>query len=198
MTTGQWLANPDGTRWFFDSGALSLDFGLGGVDVREQFASPADLVEWLAERFERVEKKASTGELRDAVLLREAIASAARAVALGGAPTRDDVDTINLFAAMPDVPPALAGGRRRAGAGRVRAAQALASVARDAVRVFTTHGRLDDAGEASARRRIRECEADDCGYVFLDESRADNRRWCSMQRCGNRAKVRAHRARALG
>src|SRR5690606_14843743 len=122
---------------------------------------PADLVEWLAERFERVEKRASAGELRDAVLLREAIASAARAVALGGVPARDDVDTINLFAAMPDVPPALAGGRRRAGAGRVRAAQALASVARDAVRVLTTHGRLDDAGEASARRRIRECEADD-------------------------------------
>jgi predicted RNA-binding Zn ribbon-like protein len=31
--------------------------------------------------------------------------------------------------------------------------------------------------------------------VFRDESRTANRRWCSMQRCGNRAKVRAHRAR---
>ncbi|MEQ1734865.1 MAG: CGNR zinc finger domain-containing protein, partial [Rhodoglobus sp.] len=25
--------------------------------------------------------------------------------------------------------------------------------------------------------------------------RSNNRRWCSMQRCGNRAKVRAHRAK---
>jgi predicted RNA-binding Zn ribbon-like protein len=32
--------------------------------------------------------------------------------------------------------------------------------------------------------------------VFYDESRAGSRRWCSMQRCGNRAKVRAHRQRA--
>jgi predicted RNA-binding Zn ribbon-like protein len=32
--------------------------------------------------------------------------------------------------------------------------------------------------------------------VFFDESRSNNRRWCSMQRCGNRSKVRAHRERA--
>jgi predicted RNA-binding Zn ribbon-like protein len=32
--------------------------------------------------------------------------------------------------------------------------------------------------------------------VFHDESRTNNRRWCSMERCGNRAKVRAHRERA--
>jgi hypothetical protein len=25
--TGQWLMASDGTRWFFDSGALCLDFG---------------------------------------------------------------------------------------------------------------------------------------------------------------------------
>ena len=30
------------------------------------------------------------------------------------------------------------------------------------------------------------------------EWRARSRRWCSMQRCGNRAKVRAHRARLAG
>jgi predicted RNA-binding Zn ribbon-like protein len=31
--------------------------------------------------------------------------------------------------------------------------------------------------------------------IYRDESRTGTRRWCSMQRCGNRAKVRAHRAR---
>ncbi|WFR67367.1 CGNR zinc finger domain-containing protein [Curtobacterium flaccumfaciens] len=31
--------------------------------------------------------------------------------------------------------------------------------------------------------------------MFYDSSRGGTRRWCSMQRCGNRAKVRAHRAR---
>lgn len=184
--TGQWVANPDGSLWHFDSGALSLDFGLVGVEVRQHFATPADLLEWVSARFEHLERSAADRDLRDAVLLRSAIASAAEAISSGASPARDDVDTINLFAATPDVPPALAGGRRRAGASRVTVAQALSSIARDAVRQFTLHG-----GD-----RIRSCEADDCPHVFLDESRANNRRWCSMQRCGNRAKVRAHRQRA--
>ncbi|WIB37118.1 CGNR zinc finger domain-containing protein [Curtobacterium sp. MCJR17_043] len=34
--------------------------------------------------------------------------------------------------------------------------------------------------------------------MFYDSSRGGTRRWCSMQRCGNRAKVRAHRARRAG
>jgi predicted RNA-binding Zn ribbon-like protein len=49
-------------------------------------------------------------------------------------------------------------------------------------------------GEASGR--LRACAAADCGYFYLDTSRSGNRRWCSMQRCGNRAKVRAHRERS--
>ncbi|MBW8872916.1 MAG: CGNR zinc finger domain-containing protein, partial [Leifsonia sp.] len=44
--------------------------------------------------------------------------------------------------------------------------------------------------------RIRECSAEDCRLVYLDTSRSGTRRWCSMHRCGNRAKVREHRARA--
>lgn len=186
MTTGQWLANLDGTRWLFDSGALSLDFGLAGADVRTQFVTPADLLEWVAERFDSLDRQVVDRDLLDALLLRDAIARSAAAISVGASPTRADVDTINLFAATPDVPPALAGGSRRAGATRVRVSQALSSIARDAVRKFTQHG----------ADRIRSCEADDCNHVFLDESRANNRRWCSMQRCGNRAKVRAHRQRA--
>lgn len=41
---------------------------------------------------------------------------------------------------------------------------------------------------------VRRCAgaADGCGWLFLDESRGRTRRWCSMEMCGNRAKVRAH------
>lgn len=38
-------------------------------------------------------------------------------------------------------------------------------------------------------------EAGGCGWLFLDVSRAGNRRWCDMRTCGNRAKVRAHYVR---
>lgn len=42
-------------------------------------------------------------------------------------------------------------------------------------------------------QRVRQC-ADEtgCGWLFLDESRAGTRRWCSMGDCGNRAKARRH------
>ena len=40
---------------------------------------------------------------------------------------------------------------------------------------------------------IRQCEADNCGGFFVDQSRAKPRRWCSMDGCGNRAKAQRHR-----
>ncbi|MFE7130281.1 CGNR zinc finger domain-containing protein [Streptomyces sp. NPDC057638] len=43
--------------------------------------------------------------------------------------------------------------------------------------------------------RVRVCAAHDCQLLFADTSRPGRRRWCSMERCGNREKVRAHRAR---
>jgi predicted RNA-binding Zn ribbon-like protein len=50
----------------------------------------------------------------------------------------------------------------------------------------------------SDQRRIRECAADDCGWLFYDTSRNQSRRWCSMQSCGNRAKVQQFRERKRG
>jgi predicted RNA-binding Zn ribbon-like protein len=40
--------------------------------------------------------------------------------------------------------------------------------------------------------RVRACASEDCGLWFRDTSRNGSRRWCSMARCGNRAKVAAH------
>ncbi|WP_221567943.1 CGNR zinc finger domain-containing protein [Alkalihalobacillus sp. TS-13] len=38
--------------------------------------------------------------------------------------------------------------------------------------------------------RVKKCEGDPCGWLFLDTSRNRSRRWCSMADCGNRAKAR--------
>jgi predicted RNA-binding Zn ribbon-like protein len=43
--------------------------------------------------------------------------------------------------------------------------------------------------------RLRECGGDDCGWLFLDESRNHSRQWCSMEDCGNLSKVRRFRQR---
>lgn len=38
------------------------------------------------------------------------------------------------------------------------------------------------------RSLIRECEGEDCTWLFLDHSKNRTRRWCDMDICGNRAK----------
>ena len=71
------------------------------------------------------------------------------------------------------------------------------------------HEGADPLGEALARvaaalvealadgdtSRFRICANDACRWVFEDPSRGGRRRWCDMQSCGNRAKVRRFRSR---
>jgi len=185
MSTGQWMTPSEGAAWFFDAGAESLDFAYTGALADERLHSPEDLAGWLAEHLAHPAPEVGERDLADALILREALARLHLAAADHTPFAPDDIDTLNLFAATPDIQPALAGGRRQAGAGRIRVAQALSTLAREAVASLAVR----DEG------RIRRCAADDCRLVFRDESRTNSRRWCSMQRCGNRAKVRAHRER---
>ena len=188
--TGQWFRATDGHQWWFDSGAVCLDFAytgaMGDNPAWEILHGPDDLTAWLEGRFPGVHTTASERDVTDGHALRAAIARSAMAASRDEAPAAEDVDVINLFAATPDIPPALEGGSRQAGRTRARAGQALSAMAREAVALF----------DEEQRERVRECAADDCGLVFYDESRSNNRRWCSMKRCGNRAKVRTHRANA--
>ena len=49
------------------------------------------------------------------------------------------------------------------------------------------------AGDLS---RLRQCEGDDCTWLFLDTSKNHSRRWCEMKVCGNRVKARRHYQRS--
>ncbi|MGD0611241.1 MAG: ABATE domain-containing protein [Anaerolineales bacterium] len=44
-------------------------------------------------------------------------------------------------------------------------------------------------------RRVRGCQGVDCDWLFLDTSRNHLRRWCSMEECGNRAKMHRRQLR---
>lgn len=58
-------------------------------------------------------------------------------------------------------------------------------VARSAAELLTT----------SDLTRLHACEGDDCGWLFEDTSRNRSRQWCTMEDCGNLAKVRRFRTR---
>lgn len=52
---------------------------------------------------------------------------------------------------------------------------------------------MDDLLRSEQFGRLRECRR--CTHMFIDKGRGVGRRWCSMSRCGNRAKAESFRAR---
>jgi predicted RNA-binding Zn ribbon-like protein len=40
--------------------------------------------------------------------------------------------------------------------------------------------------------RLRECSGNNCTWLFMDTSKNQSRKWCSMSGCGNRAKSHRH------
>ena len=91
--------------------------------------------------------------------------------------------------------PGLARGKARARLPRRRHQPAGAQRAwpgRSAGRILT---RVHAAMADGSWERLKVCPADDCLWAFYDRSRNRSRRWCDMEICGNRAKVRSYRER---
>jgi predicted RNA-binding Zn ribbon-like protein len=141
--------------------------------------TPADLDRWLAGQ--AIAAAAATdGDLVAARSLREAIYRLLRARLDGAQAPRTAVRTLNAAAAMPPPAPRLGS---VASSPRAPVSAALSLLAREAIELL---------GSAAAER-VRECASGSCSVLFLDRSRAGRRRWCSMKRCGNRAKTATYR-----
>jgi predicted RNA-binding Zn ribbon-like protein len=46
--------------------------------------------------------------------------------------------------------------------------------------------------QGADRRRLRQCQDGDCGWLFLDRTKNGARVWCSSADCGNRSRARRH------
>ncbi|MQA02360.1 MAG: hypothetical protein GEV07_06405 [Streptosporangiales bacterium] len=177
-------------NWVFDGGRPAVDLlntlrdrPRGG---RELLVTTGDLADWLLAAGLVVRRPRPTaGQLAGFLAVREAC----DVVLLSPAPTRRAVRVLNDAAAAVALPvPRLrltADGTVERSLARLAdpVGAALAVVAVDAIELAT--------GDAA----VRECAADDCGLRFVDLSQRRSRQWCSMTRCGNRAKARAHYAR---
>jgi predicted RNA-binding Zn ribbon-like protein len=190
--TGRRLSDPRGGSFWFDAGALCLDFahtgGEGQYSVFETLHEPADLAAWLAEPplAATLTVPMTVDDLTAAKMLRQAIWDTAHARAADRRLPAGAIATINRAATAPPLVPELAtDGTTAEWAPPVRADQVLSTLARDMIDLLS--------GPLSGR--FRECASDNCPLVFVDTSRPGARRWCSMERCGNRHKLRALRAR---
>lgn len=156
----------------------------GTATPTEELGSLDDLLRWAAKaerlppsllrRFEH-----ATGLFTAAIDLRETIHRCFAATASGRTP-----ELTALNAALADAPPRQ---RVRAGGWEVEAPAAKVGVLLAPV--------LWSAADLLVGRqlaRVRQCANPACGWLFLDDSKSGNRRWCSMSACGNRAKAHRH------
>ena len=172
----------------FRTGRPCLDLvhtgGVGRWTAAELVHDADDAGHWLALVLDLDAVSAREEDVAPLRELREALWQLAQA-AVERRPFRPhDVAVVNAAAAAAPPRVELTPDGRARTAGPVSATQALSALARDAIDLLT--GPL--AG------RVRTCAADDCELLFVDASRPGRRRWCSMERCGSRAKMRRHRA----
>ncbi|MFD5948791.1 CGNR zinc finger domain-containing protein [Streptomyces collinus] len=190
-TPGLTLVSGGGKPYRFDPGALCLELtttGGPGVFARwEVLHEPSDLVTWagLSRLPDGLDLTVSPVEMERARTLRDAVLLLAADRAHGRPLRAPHLDVVNAAAAAPPLVARIGPDGTRSWAPGATGTQLLATVARDAIDLFT--GPFAD--------RIRECGAHDCHLLFVDTSRPGRRRWCAMEHCGNREKVRAHRAR---
>jgi predicted RNA-binding Zn ribbon-like protein len=193
-----------------DAGALALDFantldgrldptpqeGLTSYGKLAAFAYQAgaasrETAERLIDLAGRRPLDASA-TLAKAIALRETIFRAMAEIAAGREPDPEDLAALNaaLAEALPHgrVVPAAEGFTWCWEESPGALEQLLWPIAHSAMEILT-------GGELG---RLRECAADDCGWLFIDTTRNRSRVWCSMKSCGNRAKVARYRERHDG
>jgi predicted RNA-binding Zn ribbon-like protein len=175
----------------------------GGTRVRDdKLASYRDLVAFALHaglvddtvgrnlvRRGRARPREARGALRRALVFREALHRTLRALVETRRPSAADLEVVNaevLDARSRESLASRSGGVRWEWREPAAALEApLWPVARAAAALLTS-------GET---RRVRQCDGEGCGWLFLDRSRSRRRRWCTMEDCGNLAKVRRYRRR---
>lgn len=182
---------PLAEQFRFDAGSPALNLLAtlgyrGSGDPVERLSSPARLREWLAGN-DLPAVPVNAAGLAAARELREAGYAVLAAVLADRRPPRAAVACLDRWAARPLPGPGL---RLRGGTlHRTSAGQTLDSVLTALARELAERA-VDGATQ------LRICTGEACAMIYLDRSRGRRRRWCSMNRCGNAAKVARHRARA--
>jgi len=181
----------------YDLGApwLNLLGSLGHFPTHqpiERLGDPERLTEFLEHEGLAPVQPAGPDDVRLAKELRATLHPLAQAAARGRTPDPADVEALNTFLAADQPlrlqlagPPAEQerGGWELRVAPPADARSALARIARQAAEHLT-------APEAA---HLRLCADEECAGAYLDPT--GRRRWCSTERCGVKARVRAHRAR---
>ena len=157
--------------------ANTVSWRLDGARRIDRLTTSADLADWCA----AVGLSPGDTPLEDVAELREIAYRVLRPVARGEGPATADLDALRQLI--------------------VEAMTTAQPPAPDLARLldWEVDGLLGTLAMAAARlveradlTRLRECQDDGCGWLFLDRSKNGSRRWCSSADCGNRARAKRH------
>ncbi|HET7658565.1 MAG TPA: CGNR zinc finger domain-containing protein [Bacillales bacterium] len=183
VNTSGWLESENPSEWLIDYGGL-VEWGvLGGLITEEVGKTLAER----AERFPDLARKTYDQAIR----LRKSIFLIFRAVIKGIEVEQGDLSLLNDWL------------RRASKYERLtvtdngRFSFVLQDEAEWDVVLWHVAKSAGDLLASTEISRVKQCEGDDCGWMFLDTSRNHSRRWCSMEDCGNRVKVKRHYQRHL-
>ncbi len=212
-------ARQEPEQFDFVGGHPALDLVNTERDAAEYLDAPETLLAWAIQAgllapdapFDPAEAEDLLAEVQS---LREAVRLAAEAQTEGAPVPAGALALINAWLDQPRAYPHLMAG---AGGPELTTRAPTASVARPFAVVWGTDGPMlttpptasplrsafiavaEDAARLLGtpdRARICICHNPTCRAFFFDRSQAGHRRWCSMARCGNVAKVQRHRRRA--
>ena len=188
-------------------GVLALDFcntasGRGTESWLDHLRTPADLLAWAGHagiidersdvelrRLCDADPTFAVSVLSRAVALRDAAFRLDVALTRGSAPDQADIDIVaGTHAAC------LAKGRLTTRAGGFGWTWAIADAPQELILGPIAASAMTLITVAD-RARLKQCEGHHCGWLFLDTTKSNNRRWCEMEVCGNRAKQRRRRSR---
>jgi predicted RNA-binding Zn ribbon-like protein len=185
-------------------GELAFDFantssGRGWPSHMEHLRAPGDVADWAGHAHvlppadaewlkQEAGRDSRLGEslLGAALALREDIFEIGRELANGRAPPPAAIDRVNATHAH-----CLAKARLAPFEGRfvwnwrTRADPVEAVLGPISLSAMTTLMQAD-------LTRVKQCQGEKCGWLFLDMTKNKSRRWCEMEVCGNRAKQKRH------
>ena len=175
----------------------------------ERLLAPSDLADWLEqEGLAPAGVRVTRADLTRALELREALRQVLAAhngdrVAPTQAPAAALASAVALAsaAALASASRTLDAAARRAGLRLCFEEDGGASLHPEAAGVSGAFGRLlaivHDSIAQGTWNRLKVCRDDECAWAFYDHTKNHSGAWCSMQRCGNRAKARAFRERQI-
>ncbi|MFE1025266.1 CGNR zinc finger domain-containing protein [Streptomyces sp. NPDC058818] len=158
----------------------------GGLDLVETLVNTLD-IETGADSLDTPEGRARFGLTEDDVPGARELRESLRATLLahaGHPPHRTVTPLGELLAGAPLVVTVDAGD-----------GSAALAPARDGSLTARVAAAVAEALVAGTWIRLKACEAGDCHWAYYDRSPAGRGRWCSMQVCGARAKMRRYRAK---